>query len=108
MEGAPIACAVPFRPIAGDLPRSIELVLGNEIYIAKDGLSPWLRNQLIRLAAFQNPEFYRAQAMRLPTYGKPRIISGAEDHSAHIGLPRGCLGRCRAVPEGSRDSVHGS
>ena len=29
--------------------------------------------------------------MRLPTYGKPRIISGAEDHSAHIGLPRGCL-----------------
>ena len=76
---------------AGDLPDSLELVLGNEIYIAKDGLSPWLRNELIRLAAFQNPEFYRAQAMRLPTYNKPRVISGAEDHSAHIGLPRGCL-----------------
>ncbi len=24
-------------PIAGELPRSLELVLGNEIYIAKDG-----------------------------------------------------------------------
>lgn len=76
---------------AGVLPDSVELVLGNEIYIAKDGLGPWLQNELIRLAACQNPEFYRAQAMRLPTYGKPRVISGAEDHSAHIGLPRGCL-----------------
>jgi superfamily II DNA or RNA helicase len=46
---------------------------------------------LIRIAAFQNPEFYRAQAMRLPTFGKPRIISCAELHARHIGLPRGCL-----------------
>ena len=33
---------------------------------------------LVRVAAFQNPEFYQVQAMRLPTYGKPRIISCAE------------------------------
>jgi superfamily II DNA or RNA helicase/very-short-patch-repair endonuclease len=77
--------------IEGQLPPSIDLILGNEIYIPKDGLSPWLRNQLIRLAAFQNPEFYKAQAMRLGTYGKPRIVSCAEDHASHIGLPRGCL-----------------
>ena len=50
-----------------------------------------LRNRLLRLAAFQNPEFYKAQAMRLPTYDKPRIIGCAEDHPHHIGLPRGCL-----------------
>jgi hypothetical protein len=43
-------------------------------------------------AAFQNPEFYKAQAMRLSTYGKERIISCAEDFDKHIGLPRGCLG----------------
>jgi superfamily II DNA or RNA helicase/very-short-patch-repair endonuclease len=78
-------------PVEGDLPTSIELILGNEIYLPKDGLSPWFRNQCIRLAAFQNPEFYAAQAMRLPTYGKPRIVSCAEDHAGHIGLPRGCL-----------------
>jgi superfamily II DNA or RNA helicase len=47
--------------------------------------------RLMRLAAFQNPEFYRAQSMRLPTFGKPRIISCAELHPRHIGLPRGCL-----------------
>ena len=47
--------------------------------------------RLIRLAAFQNPEFYRAQAMHFPTFGKPRIISCAELHPRHLALPRGCL-----------------
>jgi len=78
-------------PIAGELPPTLDLVLGNQIYIAKDGLHPGLRNRLLRLAAFQNPEFYKAQAMRLSTYAKPRVIACAEDHPHHIGLPRGCL-----------------
>jgi superfamily II DNA or RNA helicase/very-short-patch-repair endonuclease len=77
--------------ILGGLPRSLKVVLGNQIYVAKETLVPALRNRLLRLAAFQNPEFYKAQAMRLPTYAKPRIIACAEDHPHHIGLPRGCL-----------------
>ena len=81
----------------GELPRSLELILGNEIYIAKDGLAPGLRNRLLRVAAFQNPEFYKTQAMRLPTYAKPRIIGCAEEHPQHIGLPRGCLEDVREV-----------
>jgi superfamily II DNA or RNA helicase/very-short-patch-repair endonuclease len=78
-------------PIAGPLPKTLELTLANQIYIGKEVLPPALRNRLIRLAAFQNPEFYKAQAMRLSTYDKPRIIACAEDHPKHIGLPRGCL-----------------
>ncbi len=78
-------------PVTGPLPKSIELTLGDQVYLAKDQLSPSLRNRLLRLAAFQNPEFYKAQAMRLPTHGKPRIIGCAEDHAHHIGIPRGCL-----------------
>ena len=78
-------------PISGSMPANIELVLGNAIYVAKESLPPALRNRLIRIAAFQNPEFYKAQAMRLPTYDKPRIIACAEDHPKHIALPRGCL-----------------
>jgi superfamily II DNA or RNA helicase len=77
--------------IPGPLPETLELTLGNQIYIPKDELPPALRNRLIRMAAFQNPEFYKAQAMRLPTYDKPRIIACAEDHPKHLGLPRGCL-----------------
>ena len=53
-------------PIAADLPRSLELVLGNEIYIAKDGLAPELRNRLLRVAAFQNPEFYETASPEAP------------------------------------------
>jgi len=79
------------QPIIGPLPEQIELVLGNQIYIPKADLTPSLRNRLIRLAAFQNPEFYQAQAMRLSTFDKPRIISCCEDFPKHIGLPRGCL-----------------
>jgi superfamily II DNA or RNA helicase/very-short-patch-repair endonuclease len=78
-------------PVTGPLPTEIEVVLGDLVYLAKDTLPPSLRNRLLRLAAFQNPEFYRAQAMRLPTYEKPRIIACADDLPAHIGLPRGCL-----------------
>ncbi len=87
-------------PIAGAVPTSLELVLGDQIYVAKENLTPALRNRLIRLAAFQNPEFYRAQSMRLPTYDKPRIIGCAEDLPRHIALPRGCLEEAQAMLHG--------
>lgn len=77
--------------IAGPLPESLRLVLANQIFIAKTNLPQPLANRLIRLAAFQNPEFYKAQAMRLPVWNKPRIIGCAENYPDHIGLPRGCL-----------------
>jgi len=50
-----------------------------------------LRNAIIRLAAFQNPEFYQKQAMRMPTYNIPRIICCAENFDKYIALPRGCF-----------------
>jgi superfamily II DNA or RNA helicase len=78
-------------PVIGPLPEQLDLVLGNQIYIPKADLTPSLRNRLIRLAAFQNPEFYQAQGMRLSTFGKPRIISCCEDFPKHLGLPRGCM-----------------
>ncbi len=81
----------PETKIVGPLPYKVELVLGNQIYIAKKGLPPALKNKLIRLAAFQNPDFYKSQAMRFPTYDKPRIVHCCEDFPEHIGLPRGCL-----------------
>jgi len=78
-------------PIEAELPGSVEVVLGNQVYIDRVELPPALVNRIVRLAAFQNPEFYAAQAMRLPIFGKPRIISCAELFSKHVALPRGCL-----------------
>jgi superfamily II DNA or RNA helicase len=79
------------KPIQGPLPQTVQLVRSNVVYIEKKGLPPALLNRLIRLAAFQSPDFYRAQAMRLSTFGKPRVISCADDFADHIGLPRGCI-----------------
>lgn len=79
------------QPIVGVMPERVEVVLANQVYIDRSALPPALVNRLIRLAAFQNPEFYAAQAMRLPTFGKPRVISCAELFTKHIALPRGCV-----------------
>ncbi len=54
------------EPIAGPLPETVEVVLGDQVYVGRAGLPASLVNRLARLAAFQNPEFYSAQGMRLP------------------------------------------
>jgi len=79
------------RRIEAAIPQSIRIVLADQVYIDRAKLPPDLITQLIRLAAFQNPEFYRAQAMRLPIFGKPRVVSCAELFAQHVALPRGCL-----------------
>jgi superfamily II DNA or RNA helicase len=77
--------------ISDPLPRDVHIVLADEVYVDRSELPSSIVTRLARIAAFQNPEFYRAQAMRLPTFGKPRVISCASLHARHISLPRGCL-----------------
>jgi len=79
------------RKLAGPMPISLTVTLANLIYFEKAQLPQALANRLIRLAAFQNPEFYKAQAMRLSVWDKPRVIGCAENYPQHIALPRGCL-----------------
>ncbi|HAH7621641.1 TPA: DEAD/DEAH box helicase family protein, partial [Escherichia coli] len=67
------------------------ITLANQIYFEKAQLPQALVNRLIRLAAFPNPEFYKAQAMRMSVWNKPRVIGCAENYPQHIALPRGCL-----------------
>jgi superfamily II DNA or RNA helicase len=77
--------------ISGPLPVSVRITRSNLIYVEKEGLPSAMLNRLHRLAAFQNPEFYRAQAMRLSTFDKPRVIHCAEEFDRHVALPRGCF-----------------
>jgi superfamily II DNA or RNA helicase len=79
------------KQIKGPLPTSVEIVYSNLLFIEKKGLPPEMMNRLLRIAAFQNPEFYKAQAMRLPTFDKPRVIACGEDLPRHLALPRCCL-----------------
>ncbi len=80
--------AVPLTK--NDFPEKINLVKANMIYVLKEGLSQKALNVLKRLAAFKNPEFYKAQAMRMATYNKPRIISCSVETNEYLCLPRGC------------------
>ena len=77
--------------LPGQMPASLTVTLANLLYFDKAQLPQALANRLIRLAAFQNPEFYKAQAMRLPVWDEPRVIGCAENFPNHIALPRGCL-----------------
>jgi hypothetical protein len=79
------------KKLAGQMPKSLTVTLANLIYFEKAQLPQALANRLIRLAAFQNPEFYKAQAMRMSVWDKPRVIGNAENYPQHIALPRGCL-----------------
>lgn len=83
--------ASPSGKLAGPMPTSLMVTLANLVYFTKSQLPQSLANRLIRLAAFQNPEFYKAQAMRFAVWDKPRIIGCAENYPHHIALPRGCL-----------------
>jgi hypothetical protein len=82
-------------PINEPIPREIQAVLSQRLYVEKEGLPSALLNQIKRLAAFQNPEFYKKQNLRLSTILTPRVISCAEDHAEYISLPRGCCPRSR-------------
>lgn len=79
------------KRVPGPLPKSLNITLANQVYFQKDQLPQALANRLIRLAAFQNPDFYKAQAMRFAVWDKPRVIGCAENFPNHIALPRGCL-----------------
>lgn len=79
------------QKLAGSMPTALDVTLANLVYFEKAQLPQSLANRLIRLAAFQNPEFYKAQAMRLSVWDKPRVIGSAENFPQHIALPRGCL-----------------
>ncbi len=83
--------------LAGTMPQALTVTLANLIYLEKSALPQALANRLIRLAAFQNPEFYKAQAMRMSVWDKPRVIGNAENYPRHIALPRGCLDAALAL-----------
>ena len=87
------------RPIEGPLPKCVQVVRANLVYVEKKDLPPVMLNRLLRLAAFQNPEFYKAQAMRLSTYDKARVIACGQEFAQHIAVPRGCLTETLALLE---------
>ena len=73
-----------------DFPKQMDIVKANMLFIPKSNISQRALNRLKRLASFKNPMFYKQQAMRLSTFGHPRIISCADETTDYLCLPRGC------------------
>lgn len=80
----------PAARLTGPLPTVIRSVLARRLFVEKAGLASPHLNQIKRLAAFQNPEFYKKQRLRLSTALTPRVIVCAEDLPDHVAVPRGC------------------
>ncbi len=64
----------PVPKISGPLPATLSLTLADLLYVERSRLPQPLLNRLIRLTAFANPAFYKAQAMRQSMWDKPRVI----------------------------------
>lgn len=73
------------------LPSKIKVIIKNGLYIPKLGIPSPIFSKMISLAVFKNPEFYKAQAKRMSTYGIKKVISCYEENSQDIILPRGCF-----------------
>lgn len=76
---------------ADEFPPCVNIVLSNMTYVEKAGVSEFALNKIKRLAAFYNPEYFKAQRMRLPVFNKPCIISTHEETEEYLAIPRGCL-----------------
>ena len=79
------------------LPTMVNAVLSQRFFIEKISLPSPVINRIKRLAAFQNPEFYKKQGMRISTALTPRVIACAEELDSYIALPRGCVDEVEAL-----------
>ena len=84
----------PREPISQDsFSEPVDIVESDMTYVPESALNAKAADAVKRLAAFANPEFYRAQAMHQSVYGKHRVIFLGETREGHIALPRGCKKR---------------
>jgi superfamily II DNA or RNA helicase len=78
-------------------PKSLSIVHGNMVFVAKDGFGSPALSKIVNLATFQNPEFYQKQKTRQSTHDTPRVVCCAEDLPKFLALPRGCLDALREL-----------
>ncbi|MFT8321951.1 MAG: DEAD/DEAH box helicase family protein [Bacillus sp. (in: firmicutes)] len=73
-----------------NIPDKLTIFEKNGLYIEKENLPSSFIQKLIQLSTFKNPEFFKAQAKRLSTYGIPRNIICYDELDSFLILPRGC------------------
>ncbi len=74
-----------------DVIEKISIVLADGIYVDTLNLKPRIQNQIRRLAAFDNPIFYKNHNLGYSNWNQPRVIYLGEDLDDYIKIPRGLL-----------------
>lgn len=75
--------------IPTDLPKYIDIVLYDRIYISKKKLHPFIKKKLVGLTVFHNPEYYLARNLRKSVQDIPMWIQCFEENSDYLMLPVG-------------------
>lgn len=86
---------MPKGLVAEDFPPIVRIMVSDMVHVEKKGLSERALWAIKRMGAYANPEFYKAQKMRLPTYDKPRYITVYEEDDIYLAIPRGRMERLR-------------
>ncbi|MCL5063842.1 MAG: DEAD/DEAH box helicase [Firmicutes bacterium] len=76
---------------AGTCPTELQITVKSRVDVPTAALSRSFVYELVRLAAFPNPEFYRRQRMHFSTWNTPRVLSLADDLGESLALPRSLL-----------------
>ena len=74
-----------------DVNGDLQIALADGVYILRENLAPRIQNRIRELAAFQNPAFYKNQAMGLSNFANSRYIYLGRDEGEYIRIPRGLL-----------------
>ena len=74
-----------------DFTEKVKISFDSQIHIQKHGITERALGAFRRLAVFSNPDFYKAECMRLPVWNKPRYIDCSKESQDELILPRGCL-----------------
>lgn len=74
-----------------DVIEKLSIVLADGIYVDTLNLKPRIQNQIRRLAAFDNPIFYKNRNLGHSNWNQPRVIYLGEDINDYIKIPRGLL-----------------
>lgn len=90
-----------YTDVRGLLPKGTPVMIEicAQISIPLNGLPPKLITALQRLATFANPEFFKLQRMRMPTYPQPRFIFSGEKRPDLLLTPRGLAEKVQTTLE---------
>ena len=77
------------QSLAIHLSKRLKMIESGELMIKKNNLTRKNLIQLAHLATFHNPEFYKKQNVRTPTWDTPQFITSASEDEDYLYLPRG-------------------